>query len=315
MNAVARTLPRLAVREVVTLGLAAAPWAWFAIRDLSPIFDGAAIVLPLLLGGMLGAALVGALATRSAEGALVVGSWLLFSLAAIAGPWVPQAGAAPVEPLRVVSANLGEATEPFSAVEDVIAQKPDVVIVPEVDYVLDLLFTSHFNDSFMFERSTNVGIYSRYPVSVSEIPDARLHRHGFRAEIAAPSGTFVVYALHLPKPWFNDEGARYVSLGGQRDFTEALAAAAAREPYPVVIAGDLNLTDRAAGYRTLASNLRDAVLTGGGGPTSTRFEWRPLLLRIDHIFVTRNWCASSGGRFDAATADHRAVLADVGPCE
>ena len=315
MNAVARTLPRLAVREVVTLGLVAAPWAWFAIRDVSPIFDGAAVVLPLLLGGMLGAGLVGALATRSVEGVLVVASWLLFSLAAIAGPWVPQAGAAPVEPLRVVSANLGEATEPFSAVEDVMEQEPDVVIVPEVDYVLDLLFTSHFNDSFMFERSTNVGLYSKYPVSISEIPDERLHRHGFRAEIEAPSGTFVVYALHLPRPWFTNEGARFVSLEGQREFAAALANAASREPYPVVIAGDLNLTDRAGGYRTLAGNLRDAVLTGGGGPTSTQFRWRPLLLRIDHIFVTRNWCASNGGRFEATTADHRAVRADVGPCE
>jgi len=315
VNAVARTLPRLALREAVTLGLMAVPWAWFAVRDLSPVFDGAAIVLPVILGGMLGVAIVGALATRSAEGALIVASWLLFSLAAIAGPWVPHAGAVPAEPLRIVSANLGEATEPFLAVEDVMAQEPDVVIVPEVDYVLDLLFASHFTDSFFFEHSTNVGVYSRYPVVVRELPDERLVRHGLRVEVAAPSGTFVVYALHLPKPWYRDEGARYVSLGEQREFTEALVDAATREPYPVVIAGDLNLTDRAAGYRTLASDLRDAVLTGGGGPTSTRFEWRPLLLRIDHIFVTRNWCAANGERFEVATADHRAVRADVGPCE
>jgi endonuclease/exonuclease/phosphatase (EEP) superfamily protein YafD len=284
------------------------------VRDLSPIFDGAAVVLPPLLGGLLGVAIIGALATRGAEGALVFLSWLLFSLAAIGGPWVPQSSPAPVQPLRIVSANLGEVTQPFSAIEDVLAQNPDVLVVAEDDFVLDLLLSSHYEDSYLFERSTNVGVYSRFPFEVGEIPDERFAGHGFRAEIQAPSGTFIVYALHLPRPWFRNEGPRYISLEGQRAYGEALAEAAASEPYPVVIAGDLNLTDRAGGYRELASDLRDAVLTGRGGPTSTQFRWRPLLLRIDHIFVSRDWCAANGGRFDASTADHRGVRADIGPC-
>ncbi len=315
MRVATRTAPRFALRELLAVGVAVAPWGWFVVRDLAPVFDGAAVVLPLILGALLGIALIGALATRSTEGAIIFASWLLFSLAAIAGPWVPQAGAAPAEPMRVVAANLGEVTDPLVAIDDVLAENPDVVVVSEADYVLDLLFASHYSYSHYFEGSTRVGVYSRFPLVPSPVPDERLVNHGIRVEIRGPSDTFVLYGLHLPRPWFTNEGPRFISLERQREFAEALADAAALEEHPVLIAGDLNLTDRALGYRTLASRLRDAVLTGGGGPTSTQFRWRPLLLRIDHIFVTRDWCAANGGRFEAATADHRAVRADVGPCE
>ncbi|MEP7059660.1 MAG: endonuclease/exonuclease/phosphatase family protein, partial [Actinomycetota bacterium] len=67
---------------------------------------------------------------------------------------------------------------------------------------------------------------------------------------------------------------------------------------PVVIAGDLNLSDRTHGYRILLSDFRDAMRAGAwAGDTFEQGIWRYALLRIDHLFVSRSWCAKDPSRF------------------
>jgi hypothetical protein len=117
----------------------------------------------------------------------------------------------------------------------------------------------------------------------------------------------------LFRPWIDDSRAS-ISVPDHRRLIRELADLAAAERLPTVVAGDLNLVDRSSGYRLLDDRMRDAVRTSWAGPTSLKGKFLPLLARIDHIFVSEEWCADGGGRFDIAGSDHRGVVATIGPC-
>jgi endonuclease/exonuclease/phosphatase family metal-dependent hydrolase len=83
----------------------------------------------------------------------------------------------------------------------------------------------------------------------------------------------------------------------------------------VVIAGDLNMSDRVTSYRTMDAALTDAMRADAAGRTTyVGGWWTSVLLRIDHVFVDPSWCAADPATFDVAGSDHRGVEASVGPC-
>jgi endonuclease/exonuclease/phosphatase (EEP) superfamily protein YafD len=100
----------------------------------------------------------------------------------------------------------------------------------------------------------------------------------------------------------------------QRKKLDDLLDAAGAETLPVVIAGDMNMPDRTSSYRAFTDAMHDAVRSGFAWPTSLKWFQAPLLLRIDHIWVSEEWCADDGGSFTLAGSDHRGVNASVGPC-
>ncbi len=81
-----------------------------------------------------------------------------------------------------------------------------------------------------------------------------------------------------------------------------------------MVAGDFNTSDRSRPYRRITGRFRDAMRTGWAGPTYVKTVWRPFLLRIDHIFVPRDWCSARPERFALHGSDHRGLAVDVGPC-
>ena len=91
--------------------------------------------------------------------------------------------------------------------------------------------------------------------------------------------------------------------------------AARLERDPVVIAGDLNLSDRAHGYRLLCEGRRDAVRGSFARSTfvGDGLMWRLLKLRIDHIFIPADWSHGGGSSFKLIGSDHHGVRADIGP--
>jgi endonuclease/exonuclease/phosphatase (EEP) superfamily protein YafD len=100
----------------------------------------------------------------------------------------------------------------------------------------------------------------------------------------------------------------------QRREREALLASSRRETAPVVLVGDFNSSDRGRGYRRVTGRFRDAMRSRWAGPTYTARLLRPFLLRIDHVFVPRDWCSAAPERFTVHGSDHRGVAVDVGPC-
>jgi endonuclease/exonuclease/phosphatase (EEP) superfamily protein YafD len=160
-------------------------------------------------------------------------------------------------------------------------------------------------------------ILSRFPARLLDKPpgwpnDFRAHR----LEEDAPTGRVVVYLAHLKRPHLGPR--RILKLPGQlrdqRRERESLLTSARAEGVPVVVAGDFNTSDRSRAYRRLTSRFRDAMRSRRAGPTYVSALWRPFLLRIDHIFVAKDWCSTSPQRFTLSGSDHRGLAVDVGPC-
>jgi endonuclease/exonuclease/phosphatase (EEP) superfamily protein YafD len=119
----------------------------------------------------------------------------------------------------------------------------------------------------------------------------------------------VLHVIHAPNPLYQ------TTFEEQERFAADLVRQADAEVLPAVVVGDLNLTDRAEGYRTLASSLRDAMRAGSWPADTYRLSvWRLLLLRIDHLFVPTDWCAADPVTFDIPGSDHRGIEATIGPC-
>jgi endonuclease/exonuclease/phosphatase (EEP) superfamily protein YafD len=135
-----------------------------------------------------------------------------------------------------------------------------------------------------------------------------------RAQRLVVDGRFVLWALHLPRPWITPRGDTWMRPGGHARTLDRFLRRFEDEELPVILAGDLNLTDRGRGYRRITDGRRDAMRGIVGSYTSVKRPFRPLLLRIDHILVPEDWCADGQRRYGIAGSDHRGVTARVGPC-
>ena len=160
-------------------------------------------------------------------------------------------------------------------------------------------------------------ILSRFPARLLDKPPG--WPHDFRAhrlEVDAPTGRIVVYLAHLKRPHLGPRRILGIrgQLQAQRQEREAFLMSARTEGVPVVVAGDFNASDRSRAYRRITGPFRDAMRARRGGPTYVAGVWRPFLLRIDHIFVPRDWCSARPERFALHGSDHRGLAVDVGPC-
>lgn len=304
-------------RWMVAAVVALAPWTWFALRNLGFVFDLVATGLPVLLV-LAALGLGGFVAIRRRHVELVVGSLscLVAATVAVAGPWRPQSVPAPVRGLRIVSANVSSRNATLDrAVADALAQHGDLVLLIEAG-------KGHFTpppeySTVIRPKYSSQVIVSRYPARLLDPPanwpdDFRAHR----LEIDAPSGRVIVYLAHLVRPHLGPR--RILKIGrqmhAQQQERDALVVAARGETAPVVLAGDFNTSDRSHGYRRLHDHYRDAMRVQWAGPTYIGTPWQPFLLRIDHVFVPRDWCAVHPRRFILHGSDHHGVAVTVGPC-
>src|SRR5919198_870524 len=279
---------------VVAVVVALLPWTWFAVRNVSLLLDLVATGLPVLCAlGALGIAVYTAVRKRPL---LFIGtvSWLLAGTAAVVGPWRPEPVPPPVRGFRVVSANVNSKNPTIDrAVADALAQHGDLVLLieagkgrwtppPEYPTVIRPQYSSQV-------------ILSRFPARLLDKPpgwpnDFRAHR----LEVDSPSGRIIVYLAHLKRPHLGPRRIIHIrsQLQGQRREREALLRSARAEAVPVVVAGDFNTSDRSRPYRRITSRFRDAMRARWGGPTYVKTELRPFLLRIDHVFIPRDWCSA-----------------------
>jgi endonuclease/exonuclease/phosphatase family metal-dependent hydrolase len=127
--------------------------------------------------------------------------------------------------------------------------------------------------------------------------------------IERPGAPFVLRVIHAPNPLYETTFEQQEALAAH------IVETAEAEQLPAVVVGDLNLSDRAEGYRIITRSMRDAMRAGSWpGDTYRLHVWRALLLRIDHMFVPNGWCAADAGTFEVPGSDHRGIEATVGPC-
>jgi endonuclease/exonuclease/phosphatase (EEP) superfamily protein YafD len=293
------------------LAAVAAPWSWFLLRDsFGGVSLGVAVLLPVLVVVAV-VALVALVRPRRA-GLGVAGSVMLAGAVAIVAPWTPL-DAGPVAPGRAVtlaSANVGYQAEPAGAL---LAVNADVLVIaemtPDLEPTLAARYPYHVDD---LRAAPGVAVYSRLPLGEPQLDDLA----GLRVEVTAAGGPFVLYALHVPRPWITAGPPDYqVTPDEHLRIVERLGDRVASERRPVVVAGDLNSVDRAPDYRALVARggLVDAMRAGWAAPTSVG-KWQPLLVRIDHVLVSAGWCGDGPRRFYLPGSDHAGITASIGRC-
>ncbi|MCW0216574.1 MAG: endonuclease/exonuclease/phosphatase family protein [Pseudonocardia sp.] len=292
--------------------LVALPWSWFLLRDpLGLVGDVLAVVLPVVVLVAVAAGILAAARWRRLWLVPAIVSALAAGIVAVVAPWTPQdAGSVtPADAMTVAAANV---TGRPGAVRGLLAARPDVLAVSENNRDVDDLVRAAYPYRIFDESlTTTVSVYSRFPLRLLEGYGRDLR--GVRVAVDAPT-PFVLYAQHVPRPWFRSRGYQVTPAEHHRLVRE-LAGRVAAEPGPVVVAGDLNSADRGRDYRTLLADggLVDAMRDGWTGPTSVT-KWRPLFLRIDHVLVRRGWCGDAARHVELPGSDHDAVAAAVGPC-
>lgn len=305
-----RPAPRRALPALVA---AAVPWTWFVVRDAASLLDVVATGLPAVVAGAAAVSLAAFLLTRRPAFVVAAGSVLAMGAVAVFGPWLPAGGPRPSGPIRVVGVNAYAANaSPVAAAGDVRAQSPDLVVVVEAPAGMNEALEPHFPHGKLSPQSSHA-LFSRFPVRfLSGLPGAPVDDRVTRWQVSAPSGPVVIYSVHLRRP--RPRGAVRSPLLEQRAMVAAVLRAVDAETSPTLVVGDFNLSDRTWAYRRLQGALRDAGRASWAGPTYVSARYRPFLLRIDHVFVSRQWCAGRSGRFTITGSDHRGVFADVGPC-
>jgi endonuclease/exonuclease/phosphatase (EEP) superfamily protein YafD len=196
---------------------------------------------------------------------------------------------------------------PGRAVASLAARDPDVLVAVEMrEGFWDRLAAGTSLPYGVMQGE--LGVRSRYPLALR--PAGGLARwRMIRVRVDAPA-PFVLYVTHADNP-FHDA----TSFSDQRRFVRDIVRAADSEAGPVVVVGDFNMSDRSENYRIMDGAFVDAMREHHA-PGSTYFGdlWPLLLVRIDHAFVSRGWCAADGSTFVVPGSDHRGIEVTVGPC-
>lgn len=294
------------------------PWTWFLLRDhLGSFGDQIGLGLPALVVPTLAVVLLNGLWMRWHEVVPVAVSWALVFAVAILGPRLPVRMGEPLDPVTLLAANVRfDNPQHPAAAADLLAQGPDVLVVPEAtpDIVPEL--QPHFAHMELldddFRKKYGIAVFSKFPLR-----DARTLSIGngvLRVEVDGPH-PFVLFAVHLSRPVLFPREATHVSHPEHHDEVEQLRRYVAQEDLPVVVAGDLNLSDRTRGYRQLTDDLTDVARDGWASTTYTAGFYRLFLLRIDHVLASLGWCGDRVDDVVVTGSDHRAVRVDIGPCE
>jgi hypothetical protein len=281
------------------------------VRDVpSPVVDVVAILLPPLAVAVALVALGAALGRRRLTPLVLAASTLLAGAAAVLGPWRPADAGRVEGGLVVAGANVDGGGGPLAAMRPVGA---DLWVVGEVSRAVEDELGAAYPHRDGGGEAPHVAVFSRFPLRLLE--EAGPDLPGQRYEVAGPDGPFVLYALHVPRPWvLGESGGDYqVGVDEHQRIVERVAARVAGETLPAVVVGDLNSTDRGRDYRALTRATVDAMADTTGGPTSVG-KWRLLLARIDHVLVTPGWCGDDARRVGMPGSSHRLVTARVGPC-
>jgi hypothetical protein len=308
-------------RYGVTVVAGVVPWAWFLVRDrLGVVTDVLAILLPALaVATFLG---VGFFGRRHRAAVLFAVSALLVGIVGTVAPWIPH-GSGTVDQaraVRIAAANIGSGE--LDGADNLLAQKADVLVVSEIGQPLTARLSESYPVHVADWNGPSIGIFSRWPMTVIEKPGPDLP--GFVLRVQAPSGEFDLIAAHVPRPWWTSGGSTYQSgmdngssyettVADHHRLIEQIAARVARSDRPVVVAGDLNTTDRGRDYRVLTNRLHDAMLDTWGRPSQIG-RWSALLVRIDHIFVKPGWCSDNATQYPVKASDHHGITTTIGPC-
>lgn len=282
--------------------------------------------LPLALGGLLAAGLLGA---RHGRVVLLVAAAPCLLLASVHAWWLSPLYVGPVPaaadgPRLVVMTQNFEYGDARELVELVSRHEVDVLVLTDapMDRVVAVREAGVEQDlphTTADDRTGSV-VWSRFPITgtehISGGGDSRV------VTLDVPDvGRVDLVALH-PTPPYQEQGGRWTE-DWSRILDRLAGAYGPTAVGNVVLAGDLNATLDHPPVRSLVSlGFRDVgeQLNGGRHPTwpTNDMERRwgvavPTLFDLDHVLTTRSWVPTALVLSDAVGSDHRAVIATLAP--
>ncbi len=257
--------------------------------------------------------------------ALLVG---LPFLAYYAPLFVPHAEPAIAADVTVMTYNiLVSNTDAAQIAENIRAHDPDVVALQELTGAMAARLQPQLASAYpyrLISSAQGLGLYSRYPLrDPSVLTLGPENSYAQRVTVDTPEGPLTVYNAHPRNPdirWGRWRGRwPYVADFDptRRDVAVArLADLVAREQGPLIVLGDLNLSEHNAGYARLTASLRDAHREAGYGLGNT-FPVAPVgsirlpfpLIRIDYVLYSDDLRAVTAQTGASGGSDHRPVIA------
>lgn len=164
-------------------------------------------------------------------------------------------------------------------------------------------------------------VYTRYPILDEEVwvyEDASAAHPHQRVLLDVDGTQVALYNIH-PNPPIDWEGGLTFSadpadIAAHSLAMQRLTQRIVAETIPVIVVGDMNMSDRFPEYQTLSAYLNDSFLSAGYGfgftyPAATGF---PTLMRLDYIFHnTAFQTVNANVVRDTETSDHLPVVADL----
>jgi endonuclease/exonuclease/phosphatase family metal-dependent hydrolase len=84
-----------------------------------------------------------------------------------------------------------------------------------------------------------------------------------------------------------------------------------KSPYPVIVCGDFNDVPNSYAYAVIGKNLQNAFVEKGAGIGRT-FSGISPTLRIDNIFIDKEFAVEQFIRVKKKLSEHFPIIADVG---
>lgn len=302
-------LQRARATNLLWASLAATiPWLWFLVRDLGPVAQLVALAMPALVVASLLGLIISVFDERKLSSVLVAVSVLTFGWVTIFGPRSAMPASPPVDPIRIASMTLDGSTLNASAIMGSLArQRADIAIIVEPSKKTRTVLLRTDRSPYALTSGRFVVLSS---IQVSELPPPKGLPGDLilRLEVDRLDGSFIVYAVRAGTSPL--DAAQNDPIGADR-----LLEAARNERLPVVIAGDLGISDRSTEYRTLTATFRDAMRSGArAASTASTSPWTFLYLRSEFVLISPQMCAAAGSTFDVQGAQTAGLVTGVGSC-
>lgn len=222
------------------------------------------------------------------------------------------------ETIRVATLNCATFTY-GDPTEDLKKWDPDLVFLQEVyPHRVKSMAEALYPERNDFRSYDTNGIITRYEIR-REVRNPMMRNQ--QATIRLPSGREIeVVNIHLASAatdlrlWDAESRARHhLNRDARRKelsvVLQVLEKTSSFPNTPTIIAGDFNASATDVVHRQLSGKLDDAFAKAGRGWGNT-FHRRFPILRIDHIYATRQFRPISCGVVVSPKTDHRMVVAD-----
>ena len=255
---------------------------------------------------------------------LVAFVWLFGNGIVRSDPDPPPAGAAEVV---VLTYNLGNGlATPEKLIPVLRSSGADIIGLEEVTPETELALSSGLADLYPYQALYGMGIpgkglLSRYPILQNELLELNPGRPDLRAIVDFDGMQITIIVAHPPPPGLRRTGIQ--PREGTAEQVDALIAIIEETKGPLIVLGDFNVTRLHDAYRRLEdADLRDVYRLVGDGlgyTMPTRFASLaesgsplgdiplPPVLRIDYVWISRDWYPVDAWIAEKAGSDHRPV--------